>query len=75
MANRRRVAKGISITIWMEESELKRLDTMVDRVDMSRSRLVRQMIRMGEKTFREMTNPDDPLELLVLVRKIEAGTF
>ncbi|MFZ2447753.1 MAG: ribbon-helix-helix protein, CopG family [Syntrophobacteraceae bacterium] len=69
MANKKKVEKGIPITVWLDEEFVAHIDEMASRADMSRSRLIRNFIKIGAEDFKTL----DVIGMLTLVRKVEAA--
>ncbi len=70
MANTKKTEKGTPITVWLDENTVKLIDELSRKADMSRSRLVRNLIKMGADELQTM----DSWGLITAVRKIEAAT-
>ena len=47
MANTKKTEKGTPITVWLDENTVKLIDELSRKADMSRSRLVRNLIKVG----------------------------
>jgi hypothetical protein len=69
MANTKRVEKGIPITVWLDEGTVTLIDELAGKADMSRSRLVRNLIKVGVDDFKMM----DSMGLITVLRKVEAA--
>lgn len=67
MANKRRVEKGISVTVWVDEEMLERIDRLADKVNLSRSRFMRNLVEISLDDLEAM----DAVGLVTLLLKIE----
>ena len=70
MANIKRVEKGTPVTVWLDEDTLELIDGLAEKADMSRSRLLRNLIKVGADELRTM----DKWGLIKLMRMVEAAT-
>lgn len=68
MANKKLVEKGVHVHLWLDESMVKRIDELANKVELSRSRLVRNLIESGL----EDTEVLDMVGILGLVKKYES---
>lgn len=70
MANTKKVEKGIPITVWLDEDTVTLINDLAEKADMSRSRLVRNLIKVGADELKTM----DSWGLITILRKVEAAT-
>ncbi|MGA3116287.1 MAG: ribbon-helix-helix protein, CopG family [Syntrophobacteraceae bacterium] len=70
MANTKRVEDGIPITVWLDKETVKLIDDLSRKADMSRSRLVRNLIKVGADELKTM----DSFGLISLMRLVETAT-
>ncbi len=65
-----RTEKGTPITFWLDEETVNMIDELSKKADMSRSRLVRNIIKVGPDNLTIL----DSWRLVTAMRMIEAAT-
>ncbi len=70
MANTKKVEDGIPITVWLDKETVDLIKELAEKADMSRSRLVRNLIKVGADELRTM----DKWGFITLMRMVEEAT-